>query len=184
MSQDEIGKPESSRVSTSTDGDTRGARKPVNRRDYLKTTVGAVGAGTALLAAPTIAKAANKTYKLKLQSNWTGIGIESQDEATRKFVERINTLSNGQIEVTNFDAEVLLGIGETFSGVGMGVADMAVTASIYHRGTVPVGEFLWAVPFFPNTNVEFFENIYHYMGLKELWQEAYAPHNVAHIAYT
>ena len=61
---------------------------------------------------------------------------------------------------------------------------MAITASIYHRGTVPVGEYLWAVPFFPNTNVEFFENIYHYMGLKELWQEAYEPHNVKHLAYT
>lgn len=158
--------------------------KPLNRREYLKTSVGIAGAGAAMLAAPTIAKAQNKTWQLKLQSNWTGIGIESQDEATRKFVERINTLSNGQIEVTNFDAEVLLGIGETFSGVGTGIADMAVTASIYHRGTVPVGEYLWAVPFFPNTNVEFFENIYHYMGLKELWQEAYAPHNVAHIAYT
>ena len=184
MSDKDIWKSEAARVSVSSDGDGHGAKKSVNRRDYLKSTVGAVGAGAAVLAAPTIARADNKTWKLKLQSNWTGIGIESQDEATKKFVERINTLSNGQIEVTNFDAEVLLGIGETFSGVGMGVADMAVTASIYHRGTVPVGEFLWAVPFFPNTNVEFFENIYHYMGLKELWQEAYAPHNVAHIAYT
>ena len=162
-----------------------GTKKAVNRRDYLKNTaVGVAGAGAAVLAAPTIAKAQNQTWKLKLQSNWTGIGIESQDRATDMFVERVNTLSGGRIEVTNFDAEVLLGIGETFSGVGTGIADMAVTASIYHRGTVPVGEYLWAVPFFPNTNVEFFENIYQFMGLKELWREAYAPHNVMHLAYT
>ena len=160
------------------------APRAVSRRDYLKTAAGAVGAGAAVLAAPTVAKAQNKTWKLKLQSNWTGIGIESQDEATKKFIERVNSLSMGQIEVQNFDAEVLLGIGETFNGVGSGVADLAVTASIYHRGTVPVGEYLWAVPFFPNTNVEFFENIYHFMGLKELWREAYAPHNVMHLAYT
>lgn len=160
------------------------ASKTVSRRDYLRSTAVAVGAGAATLAAPTIAKAENKTWKLKLQSNWTGIGIESQDRATAMFVERVNSLSGGRIEVTNFDAEVLLGIGETFSGVGLGVADLAVTASIYHRGTVPVGEYLWAVPFFPNTNVEFFENIYHFMGLKELWREAYAPHNVMHLAYT
>ena len=161
------------------------AEKTVSRRDYLKAAAaGVVGAGAATLAAPTIAKADNKTWKLKLQSNWTGIGIESQDEAVKKFVERVNKLSGGRIEVTNFDAEVLLGIGETFSGIGTGVADLAITASIYHRGTVPVGEYLWAVPFFPNTNVEFFENIYHFMGLKELWREAYAPHNVMHLAYT
>lgn len=161
-----------------------GSKKAVSRRDYLKSTVGVMGAGAAALAAPTVAKAQNKTWKLKLQSNWTGIGIESQDRATKMFVERVNSLSGGRIEVTNFDAEVLLGIGETFSGIGTGVADLAVTASIYHRGTVPVGEYLWAVPFFPNTNVEFFENIYHFMGLKELWREAYAPHNVMHLAYT
>ena len=166
-------------------GDSVDTDKVLNRRDYMKTAaVGLAGAGAAALAAPAVARAENKTWKLKLQSNWTGIGIESQDRATDMFVERINSLSGGRIEVTNFDAEVLLGIGETFSGVGTGIADLAVTASIYHRGTVPVGEYLWAVPFFPNTNVEFFENIYHFMGLKELWREAYAPHNVMHLAYT
>jgi TRAP-type mannitol/chloroaromatic compound transport system substrate-binding protein len=171
--------------SSSSSDKKHGAKKAVNRRDYLKNTaVGVAGAGAAVLGAPTIAKAQNQTWKLKLQSNWTGIGIESQDRATELFIERVNTLSGGRIEVTNFDAEVLLGIGETFSGVGTGIADMAVTASIYHRGTVPVGEYLWAVPFFPNTNVEFFENIYQFMGLKELWREAYAPHNVMHLAYT
>ena len=158
------------------------SKKTVNRRAYLKTA--AAGAGAAVLGAPAIAKAQNKTWKLKLQSNWTGIGIESQDRAVKMFVERVNQLSGGRIEVTNFDAEVLLGIGETFSGIGTGIADLAITASIYHRGTVPVGEFLWAVPFFPVTNVEFYESIYQFMGLKELWREAYAPHNVMHLSYT
>ena len=77
-------------------------------------------------------------------------------------------MSGGRIEVTNFNAEVLLGIGETFRGVGSGVADLAVTSSIYHRGTVPVGEYLWAVPFFPVTTLEFYENIYQFMGIKGL----------------
>ena len=164
--------------------ETGGSKKAVSRRDYLKTTaVGVAGAGAATLAMPTIAKAQNKTWKLKLQSNWTGIGIESQDRAAKLFVERINKMSGGRIEVTNFDAEVLLGIGETFRGVGSGVADLAVTASVYHRGIVPVGEYLWAVPFFPFTNLEFYENIYQFMGLKELWREAYKPHNVAHLSY-
>ena len=161
------------------------ASKPLSRRDYLKTTAaGVAGAGAAAtLAMPTIAKAQNKTWKLKLQSNWTGIGIQSQDRAAKLFVERVNKMSGGRIELTNFNAEVLLGIGETFRGVGSGVADLAVTAPIYHRGTVPVGEYLWAVPFFPVTNLEFYENIYHYMGVKELWQEAYKPHNVGHLTY-
>ncbi|MEM1313809.1 MAG: TRAP transporter substrate-binding protein DctP [Pseudomonadota bacterium] len=159
------------------------AKGAVNRRTYLKTAAaGVVGAGA--LSAPSVARASDVEFRLKLQSNWTGIGIDSQDRSTKLFIDRVNKMSNGRIEITNFDAEVLLGIGETFSGVGLGVADLAITASIYHRGTVGVGEFLWAVPFFPNTNVEFFEQIYQNMGLKEMWREAYAEHGIMHLAQT
>ena len=168
----------------STESAVESSRKSPNRRDYLKTAaVGLAGAGVASLAMPTIAKAQNKTWKLKLQSNWTGIGIESQDRAVQLFVDRVKALSGGRIEVTNFNAEVLLGIGETFRGVGSGVADLAVTSSVYHRGIVPVGEYLWAVPFFPFTNVEFYEYVYQFMGIKELWREAYKPHGVMHLSY-
>ena len=121
----------------------------MNRRKYLKTAA-AGAAGVAALSMPTIAKAQNKTWKLKMQSNWTGIGIQSQDRSAEMFVERVNKLSGGRIEITNFDAGVLLGIGETFRGVSAGVADLAVTAPVYHRGIVPVGEYLWSVPFLPS----------------------------------
>jgi TRAP-type mannitol/chloroaromatic compound transport system substrate-binding protein len=176
-------------MSTKTEKTTTGPAPAVteqapSRREYLKkAAVGAAGVGATSLAMPTIAKAQNKTWKLKLQSNWTGIGIEAQDRAAKLFVDRVKKMSGGRIEVTNFNAEVLLGIGETFRGVGSGVADLAVTSSIYHRGIVPVGEYLWAVPFFPVTTLEFYENIYQFMGIKEVWQEAYKPHNVAHLTY-
>lgn len=171
---------------TSTKSDTKavGSKKAPSRRDYLRTAAaGVAGVGAASLAMPTIAKAQNKTWQLKLQSNWTGIGIESQDRAAQLFVERVNTMSGGRIQMTNFNAEVLLGIGETFRGVSSGVADLAITSSVYHRGIVPVGEYLWAVPFFPFTNVEFYEYIYQFMGIKELWREAYRPHGVMHLSY-
>lgn len=172
------------KTSTKLDAKAVGSKKAPSRRDYLRTAAaGVAGVGAASLAMPTIAKAQNKTWKLKLQSNWTGIGIESQDRAAQLFVERVNKMSGGRIEMTNFNAEVLLGIGETFRGVGSGVADLAITSSVYHRGIVPVGEYLWAVPFFPFTNVEFYEYIYQFMGIKELWREAYKPHGVMHLSY-
>ncbi len=170
-------------ANTSLNTEATGSVKAVDRRSYLKGAAVVAGAGAAALGMPSIAKAQNKTYKLKLQSNWTGIGIDAQDRAAALFVERVKKLSGGRIEVTNFNAEVLLGIGETFRGVGSGVADIAVTSSIYHRGIVPVGEFLWAVPFFPVTTLEFYEQIYHFMGIKQIWQDAYKPHNVAHLTY-
>ena len=171
-------------TSTLSGAESAGSRKALNRRDYLKTAAaGVAGVGATSLGMPAIAKAQNKTWKLKLQSNWTGIGIESQDRAANLFVERVNRMSGGRIEMTNFNAEILLGIGETFRGVSSGVADLAITSSVYHRGIVPVGEYLWAVPFFPFTNVEFYEYIYQFMGIKELWREAYKPHGVMHLSY-
>jgi TRAP-type mannitol/chloroaromatic compound transport system substrate-binding protein len=169
---------------TSPSAELTGSKKAPSRRDYLKTAgVGVAGAGAAALGFPAIARAQNKVWQLKLQSNWTGIGIESQDRAAQLFVERVNKMSGGRIQMTNFNAEVLLGIGETFRGVASGVADCAITSSVYHRGIVPVGEYLWAVPFFPFTNVEFYEYIYQFMGIKELWREAYRPHGVMHLSY-
>ena len=157
-------------------------KEKVSRRDYLKAS--AAGVGGAALGFPAIVRAdKDRVWKLKLQSNWTGIGIQSQDQAAKLFVERVNRMSGGRIQMTNFDAEVLLGIGETFRGVGSGVADLAITSSVYHRGIVPVGEYLWAVPFFPFQNLEFYEYIYQYMGIKELWREAYEPHGVMHLTY-
>ncbi|MEM9840232.1 MAG: TRAP transporter substrate-binding protein DctP [Pseudomonadota bacterium] len=160
--------------------DLAGVKRAVDRRTALRTAAaGMVGAGA--LAAPNVVRASDVEHRLKLQSNFTGIGIAAQDEATRRFIENVNKMSGGRIEIQNFDAEVLLGIGETFSGISLGIADLSITASIYHRGTVPVGEFLWSVPFFPNTNVEFFEHVYENMGLKEMWREAYAEHGVMHV---
>lgn len=171
-------------------------KKKVSRRTFLKGTAAAVGIGGAALAlggareaaaqkekdkAP--AKIPGKVWKLKLQSNWTGIGIKAEDEASKLFCEHVKKLSNGRIEMKNYDADVLLGIGETFKGVGAGVADVAITSPIYHRGIVPVAMYLWAVPFFPNDRVEFMEMTYHIMGVKEIAREAYAKHNVIQLAY-
>ena len=117
-----------------------------------------------------------------MQSNWTGIGIYAQDEAAQMFCDRVNALSGGRIEMVNYDAEVLLGIGETFTGVADGVADVAVTSPIYHRGLIPVAFYLWAVPFTID-RLEFAELIYQLLGGKELWREAYAEHGVMGLTY-
>lgn len=160
-------------------------KKKISRRTFLKTAAAAAGIGGATLVLQGTAKAApaTKVWKLKLQSNWTGIGITSQDEAAKLFCERVHKLSGGRIEMKNFDADVLLGIGETFKGVGSGVADVAVTSPIYHRGIVPVAFYLWAVPFFPNDRLEFMEMTYQLMGIKEIQREAYAKHGVMHLTY-
>ena len=159
-------------------------KKNVNRRKFLKKTAAGIGGaalGVQVLGKPAAAK--EKVWKLKMQSNWTGIGITAQDEAAKMFCDRVDKMSNGRIKVKNFDADVLLGIGETFKGVGSGVADLAVTSSIYNRGITPVGYYLWAVPFFPNDSVEFSALWHDVLGGDKIWDEAYAEHGVKHLAY-
>lgn len=125
---------------------------------------------------------AEEVWELRMQSNWTGIGINAHDRQSAFFVEIVEELSGGRITVKNFDAEVLLGIGETFTGVADGVADLAVTASIYHKGIVPVGEYTWAVPF-TIEQVEMFELIYYELGAVDILTEAYAEHGVKFLSY-
>jgi len=125
---------------------------------------------------------AEEVWELKMQSNWTGIGNRAYDMATELYVDHVSAMSGGRITVINYDAEVLLGIGETFTGVADGVADLAVTSPIYHRGIVPVGMYLWAVPFTID-RMEFAEMIYQQLGGKEIWREAYAEHGVMGLDY-
>ena len=117
-----------------------------------------------------------------MQSNWTGIGIAAHDRQSAFFCEIVERLSGGRVTVTNYDAEVILGIGETFTGVSDGVADLAVTASVYHRGIVPVGLYMWGVPF-TIESVEEFELIYYELGAKAIVEEAYAEHGVKFLSY-
>lgn len=156
-----------------------------SRREFLKTAT-VVGASAAAVGMPNISSASqkkDKIWKLKLQSNWTGIGIKAQDEAAKLFVERVHKLSNGRIQIKNFDSGVLLGFGETFKGVGNGIADLAVTTPIYHAGVLPVCKYFWGAPFFPNDRLEFMELWYQVLGGKELWQQAYTKHGVQHLTY-
>lgn len=76
----------------------RGDAALTNRRGYLQTAV----AGGGALSMPTIAKAQNKTWKLRMRSNWTGIGIQSQDRSAEIIVERVNKLSVGRIDNYQF----------------------------------------------------------------------------------
>jgi len=117
-----------------------------------------------------------------MQSNWTGIGIAAHDRQSAFFCEIVEELSGGRVTVTNYDAEVILGIGETFTGVADGVADCAVTASIYHQGIVPVGLYTWAIPFTVES-VDEFELIYYELGGRAVLDEAYAEHGVKFLSY-
>lgn len=117
-----------------------------------------------------------------MQHCWSGIGIVVYDQAVEIFTDRVKTMSAGRLEVTNYNAEVLLGIGEIFTGVGEGVCDLSITASVYWKGLIPLCYYVWVVPFTLD-RMEFAEMIYQQMGLKELLNEAYGEFNVMSLGW-
>jgi len=124
----------------------------------------------------------DEVFKWKLQSSWTGIGITQQDEACRRFVERTEQMSNGRLQITNYDADVLVGANEAYQGVAKGVVDMAVVSPNFFGGVEPVGLLFWQVPFLTE-HEEFYDMIYYELGGRELWRDVYAEHNIFALNY-
>jgi TRAP-type mannitol/chloroaromatic compound transport system substrate-binding protein len=123
-----------------------------------------------------------KIYEWKLQSSWTGMGVPHQDEVCRMFVERTKEMSDGRLLITNYDAGVILSMGEGYEGCASGIVDMLVSSSGFFSGIEPVGEYFWAVPFLTE-HEEFYDMIYYFLGGRELWREVHAKHNLFALNY-
>jgi len=124
----------------------------------------------------------DQVFNWKLQSSWTGIGIPHQDEVCRRFVERTKQMSNGRLNITNYDADVLVGPNQSYQAAGDGIIDMAVVSPGFYSGVEPVAEYFWAIPFFTE-HEEFYTMVYLELGARELWRNAYAKHNIFHLNY-
>src|SRR3546814_11950355 len=87
---------------TSDGAEATSSKNALNRRDYLKSAdLGVAGVGAASLAMPSIAKAKNKTWKLKLPCNGPGIGLQSQDRAAETYVQLLQQLTTRRPKDTN-----------------------------------------------------------------------------------
>lgn len=116
-----------------------------------------------------------ETIKWKMVTTWPknfpGLGTGAENLASK-----INELSNGRLNVKVYGAGELVPALEIFDAVSRGTAQMGHGAAYYWKGKDATFQFFSTVPF-GLTAQEMNGWLYNGGGL-ELWQEAYAKHNL------
>ena len=133
----------------------------------------AAGGGLAALAAPSVARA--QTRRWRMVTSWPkrlpGPGMSAE-----RIAERIAALSGGRLQITVHAAGEVVPAFEVLDAVGGGVAEIGHTAAFYWQGKQPAAAFYTTVPFglTPIEHVAWVEA----GGGQALWDELYAPFGV------
>src|SRR5437016_4043081 len=137
---------------------------------FTRRTLVAAAAGAAALAAPSIARAQTKRWRMV--TSWPkrlpGPGLSAE-----RVAERIAALSGGRLQIAVSAAGEVVPAFEVLDAVGGGVAEMGHTASFYWQGKQPAAAYFTTVPFglTPNEHVAWVEA----GGGQALWDELYRP---------
>ena len=105
------------------------------RRQFIaKAATGAATAAIGTLAAPAVARA--QTRKWRMVTSWPkrlpGPGMSAE-----RVADRIRALSGGRIDITVYAAGEIVPAFGVLEAVGNGVADIGHTASFYWQGKMP-----------------------------------------------
>src|SRR5947199_6769044 len=113
-------------------------------RPTRRTLATAVATTAAALAAPSVARA--QTRRWRMVTSWPkrlpGPGMSAE-----RIAERIAALSGGRLAVTVYAAGELTPAFEVLDAVGGGVAEIGHTASFYWQGKMPAAAYFTTVPF-------------------------------------
>jgi TRAP-type mannitol/chloroaromatic compound transport system substrate-binding protein len=133
----------------------------------------AASTAAATLAAPSIARAQGKRWRMV--TSWPkrlpGPGMSAE-----RVAERIAALSGGRIQITVHAAGELTPAFEVLDAVGGGVAEMGHTAAFYWQGKMPAAAYFTTVPFglTPAEHVAWVDA----GGGQQLWDDLYKPFGV------
>jgi TRAP-type mannitol/chloroaromatic compound transport system substrate-binding protein len=131
------------------------------------------GGGLAALAAPSVARA--QTRRWRMVTSWPkrlpGPGMSAE-----RIAERVAALSGGRLLITVHAAGEVVPAFEVLDAVGGGVTEMGHTAAFYWQGKQPAAAFFTTVPFglTPVEHVAWVDA----GGGQGLWDELYAPFGV------
>jgi TRAP-type mannitol/chloroaromatic compound transport system substrate-binding protein len=145
--------------------------KKTNKREFLKTagvtTASAVAAGT--LSAPYIARA-QSPIKWRLQ---TYAGAALAEHVIKPSIDAFNVAANGKMVIELYTADQLVPQGELFRAVQTGTIDAAQSDDDSMAAPVDVAVFGAYFPFASRYSLDV-PALWHWYGLKEIWEEAYA----------
>lgn len=143
----------------------------VSKRDFLQkaalTTAGAAAATT--IGAPYI-KAQNAPIKWRLQ---TYAGPALAEHVIKNSIDWFNKAANGEMVVELYTADQLVPQGELFRAVQAGTIDAAQSDDDSAAAPVDVKVFGAYFPFASRYSLDV-PTLWHWYGLKEIWEEAYA----------
>src|SRR6478609_182813 len=135
--------------------------------------VGGAGLGLAGIAAPSVARAQGKRWRMV--TSWPkrlpGPGMSAE-----RVAERIAALSGGRLQISVSAAGEVVPAFEVLDAVGGGVVEMGHTAAFYWQGKQPAAAFFTTVPFglTPAEHVAWIDA----GGGQALWDELYKPFGV------
>lgn len=142
-------------------------RQPSTRRQVLKSSL-ATTAAVPFLATPAIAQT-DKVYRFRMQSIYTP-GETGFKGTLTSFVNRVNRMSNGRIEIKLFSGGELVPAAETTQAVSRGIIDMGASAASYITG-IESAPFSFQLPQGPRSAEDLM--IVWEKGLKDLATAAY-----------
>lgn len=131
-------------------------------------------AAAALAAFTTGAAAESYT----MQSAFPGLPV--LDPTAKRFVEKVETLTGGEVKFDYLLAGELSPPTEIFDNVSVGAIDAAWSYAAFAAGKEPAAALFGSVPF-GGDPLSYISWLHHGGGL-ELWREIYAPYNVVPMA--
>jgi TRAP-type mannitol/chloroaromatic compound transport system substrate-binding protein len=144
-------------------------RKIITKREFLTkaglTTAGAVGATT--LAAPYVRAQSPITWRMQ-----TYAGAALAEHVIKPAIDSFNKAANGEMVIELFTADQLVPQGELFRALQQGTIDAAQSDDDSMASPVDVAVFGAYFPFASRYGLDV-PVLWHWYGLKELWEEAY-----------
>lgn len=142
----------------------------MKRRDFIKKAgAGTAAAGTAVYAPYVIAqKKTTITWRLQ-----TYAGAALAAHVIKPQVDAFNAAANGEMVIELYNADQLVPHGELFRAVQNGTIDAAQSDGDSMAAPVDVGTFAAYFPFASRYSLDV-PALWHWYGLKEIWEEAYS----------
>lgn len=145
--------------------------RKLNKREFLKNAglVTVSAAASTTLAAPYVrAQTAPITWRLQTYS-----GPALAEHVVKNSIDAFNKAANGEMVIELYTADQLVPQGELIRAVQSGTIDAAQTDDDSAASPVDVRVFAAYFPFASRYSLDV-PALWHWYGLKEIWEEAYA----------
>jgi TRAP-type mannitol/chloroaromatic compound transport system substrate-binding protein len=143
----------------------------ITKRDFIKNAgLTTVAAASATVASPYVIRAQGAPIKWRMQ---TYAGSALGEHVIKPSIEAFNKAANGQMVIELYYADQLVPQGELFRSVQTGTIDAAQSDDDSAASPVDVKIFAAYFPFASRYSLDV-PTLWHWYGLKEIWEEAYS----------